>query len=130
MTKPTASNFLLVGKDIQNKAGRPIGPAGTEDCHFHEFLGAGPFTVANLWNMMVDRDGLPLEGEIKHLLWMLHFLKAYPKQAAVCLPVGSSTVAIDPKTFRKHMWPFIRAIAELKTDVVSTKYPVCYDIFV
>ena len=54
MTKPTARDFLLVGKDIQNKVGRPIGSAETEDCHFREFLGAGPFTVANLWNMMVD----------------------------------------------------------------------------
>ena len=79
---------------------------------------------------MVDCDGLPLEGEINHLLWTLHFLKAYPKQAAVCLTVGGSTGAIDPKTFRKHMWPFIRAIPDLKTNVVSKKYPVCYDIFV
>ena len=130
VSKPTARDFLLVGKDIQNKAGRPIGSLGTEDRHFREFFGAGPFTVTNLWIMMVDCDGLPLEGEIKHLLWTLHFLKAYPKQAAVCLTVGGSTGAIDPKTFRKHMWPFIRAVAELKTNVVSKKYPVCYDIFV
>jgi hypothetical protein len=28
MTKPTARDFLVVGKDIQNKAGRPIGSTG------------------------------------------------------------------------------------------------------
>ena len=104
MTKPTAINFLLVGKDPKQ--------AGTEDHHFHEFFGAGPFTVTNLWNMMVDRNGLPLEGEIKHLLWSLHFLKAYPKHAAVCLTAGGSTGAIDLEIFPKHMWPFIRAIAD------------------
>ena len=130
MTKPTARDFLLVGKDIQSKAGRPIDSLGTENCHFREFFGAGPFTVTNLWIMMVDRDSLPLEGEIKHLLWTLHFLKAYPKQAAVCLTVGGSTGAIDPKTFWKHMWPFIHVIAELETNVVSKKFPVCYDVLV
>ena len=130
MTKPTARNFLFVGKYIQNKAGRPIGSAGTEDRHFREFFGAGPFTVTNLWNMMVDRDSLPLEGEIKHHLWTLHFLKAYLKQAAVCSTVGGSTGAINPKPFRKHMWPFICAVADLETNVVSKKYPVCCDIFV
>ncbi len=128
MTKPTARDFLLVQKDIQNKMGRPIGYLGKEDRHFRDFFGAGPFTVTNLWNMMVDCDGL--EGEIKHLLWTLHFLKAYPKQAAVCSTVGGSTGVIDPKTFWKHMCSFICAVAELKTNVVSKKYPVCYDIFV
>ena len=109
MTKPTARDFLLVGKDIQNKAGRPIGSLGTEDRHFREFFGAGPFTVTNLWIMMVDRDGLPLEGEIKHLLWTLYFLKAYPKQAAVCLTVGGQLVRSTPK---------------------HSGNSVCYDIFV
>ena len=109
MTNPTARDFLLVGKDIENKAGRPIGSAGTEDCHFREFFGAGPFTVANLWNMMVDRNSLPLEGEIKHLLWRLHFLKAYPKQVDVCSTVGGQLVRSTPK---------------------HSGNPVCYDIFV
>ena len=34
MSEPTVGDFLLGGKDIQNKAGRPIGAAGTEDRHF------------------------------------------------------------------------------------------------
>ena len=36
---PTAQEFLLVGKNIQNKVGRPIGSIGTEDPHFREFWG-------------------------------------------------------------------------------------------
>jgi hypothetical protein len=59
-----------------------------------------PSVVSKLWIMMADQDVLPPEGEIKHLLWTLHFLKAYP-QSAVCSTVGGSTGAIDPKTFRK-----------------------------
>ena len=49
----------------------------------------------------------------------LHFLKAYPRQATVCSTVGGSTGAIDPKTLRKYMWPFIRAIADLEPALVS-----------
>jgi hypothetical protein len=119
MSEPTVGDFLLGGKDIQNKAGRPIGSAGTEDRHFREFFGAGPFVVAKLWILMANHDIIPPEGKIKHLLWTLHFLKAYPRQATVCSTVGGSTGAIDPKTLRKYMWPFIRAIADLEPALVS-----------
>jgi len=46
MSTLVARDFILVGKDIQNKAGRPIGSVGTEDRNFREFLGAGPFVAA------------------------------------------------------------------------------------
>ena len=68
---------------------------------------------------MAQKDFIPPKGETRHLLWTLHFLKAYPKQAAVCSTVGGSAGAIDPKTLRKYMWPFIRAVADLEPDVVS-----------
>jgi hypothetical protein len=48
MTDPMARDFLLVGKDIQNKAGQPIGSAGTEEHHFCEFLGTDLFVVVKL----------------------------------------------------------------------------------
>ena len=116
-----ARDFLLGGKDIQNKAGRAIGSTGTEECHFREFFGTGASVISKLWIMMVDHAVIPPEGEIKHLLWTLHFLKAYPRQSAVCSTVGGSTGAIDPKTFRKLMWPFILSVANLETAVVSLK---------
>ena len=128
MTDPTATDFLLAGKDIQNKAGRPIGSAGTEDRHFREFFGAGPFVVSQLWNLLARHDLIPPEGELWHLLWTLHFLKAYPKQATVCSTVGGSAGAIDPKTLRKYMWPLIRAVADLEPDVVS-KYDFVLVVF-
>ncbi len=129
MTEPTARDFLLGGKDIQNKAGRAIGEAGTEERHFREFFGTGPSVVSKLWIMMTDHAVIPPEGEIKHLLWTCHFLKAYPRQSAVCSTVGGSTGAIDPNTFLKFMWPFIPSIANLETAVVSLQYSVFYDIF-
>jgi hypothetical protein len=82
------------------------------------FFGTGPFVVAKLWIFMAEHDVIPPEGEIKHLLWTLHFLKAYPRQAAVCSMVGGSTGGINLKTLRKYMWPFIRAVADLEPAVV------------
>jgi hypothetical protein len=119
MTKPTARDFLLGGKDIQNKAGRAIGSAGTEERHFREYFGMGLSVISKLWIMMADHTVIPPEGEIKHLFWTLYFLKAYPWQSAVCSMVGGSTGAIDPKTFWKYMWPFIHSIADLGTVVTS-----------
>jgi hypothetical protein len=118
MTNPTAADFFLAGKDIQNKADRPIGSAGTEDRHFREFFGKGLFVVSQLWNLLAHNDFIPPEGDMKHLLWTLHFLKAYPKQAAICLTVGGSAGAIDPKMLQKYMWPFIRAVADFEPAVV------------
>jgi hypothetical protein len=129
MTKAMARDFLQGGKDIQNKAERAIGSAGTEEHHFCEFFGTGSSVVSKLWIMMADHNVLPPEGEIKHLLWTLYFLKAYPRQSAVCSTVGGSTGAIDPNTFWKYMWPFICYMSDLETAVVSLKSSVFYDIF-
>jgi hypothetical protein len=118
MSEPMARDFLLEGKDIQNKAGQPIGSAGTEDRHFREFFGTSPFVVAKLWILMAEHNVIPPEGEIKHLLQTLHFSKAYPRQAAVCSMVGGSTSAIDPQTLQKYTWPFICAMADLEPAVV------------
>ena len=126
MANPTAVDFLLKGKDIQNKAGRPIRSAGTEERHFREFFGTGPFVVSQLWNLLAQNDFIPPGGELRHLLWTLHFLKAYPKQAAVCSTVGGSAGAIDPKTLRKYMWPFIRAVTDLEPAVVRKNDSVLY----
>jgi hypothetical protein len=46
MTKPMDRDFLLGGKNIQHKAGRAIGEAGTEERHFREFFGTGPSVVS------------------------------------------------------------------------------------
>jgi hypothetical protein len=99
---------------------------GTEDRHFREFFGTGPFVVSQLWNLLAHNNLIPPEGEMKHLLWMLHFLKAYLKQAAVCSTVGGSAGAIGPKTLQKYMWPFIRAVANFEPAVVRNNDSVSY----
>ena len=46
-------------------------------------------------------------------------MKVYPKQGVVCSIAGGSSGSVDPNTFRKYMWPFIHAIADLESVVVS-----------
>jgi len=54
-----------------------------------------------VWDMLVESHLLPKKSNPKHLLWMLYFLKVYPREAPGCSAVGGSKGAVDPKTMRK-----------------------------
>ena len=58
-------------------------------------------------------------GHPEHLLWALYFMNVYPKQGPGCSVIGMSASAVDPKTHRKWVWPFINTIANLVDIVVS-----------
>ncbi len=58
-------------------------------------------------------------GRPEHLLWMLFFMKVYPKQGPGRSVISASASAVDPKTHRKWVWAFIEAIAKLVDLVVS-----------
>ena len=118
-SEPTPEDFILWGKEIQNKSGRSIGSDAMEDRAFCEFFGMTATVVSKIWGMLSQRGTVPIEGTAKHLLWSLYFMRAYPKQSVTCAVVGGSAGAIDPKTLRKFIWPFIEAIAELTSEVVS-----------
>jgi hypothetical protein len=111
--------FVLAGKDIQRKSPR-IGAVATEDRAFREFFGTTSVIASTLWRLLAANDKIPAKSGIKHLLWMLHFLHAYPKQGATCSMVGGgSERAVDPKTLRKYIWPLIYAVSDMEPDVVS-----------
>ena len=118
-TEPTPEAFILWGKEIQNKRGRSIGSDAMEDRAFHEFFGTTATVVSKIWGNLSQQGRVPIEGMAKLPLWSLYFLRAYPKQGATCAVVGGSAGAFDPKTLQKFIWPFIEAIAELTSDVVS-----------
>jgi hypothetical protein len=61
----------------------------------------------------------PHERQIHHLLWALFFMKCYPTEELACITAGGPRRAVDQKTLRKHIWPFIIAIADLESHVVS-----------
>ena len=106
-------------RDIQNRMSRAVGTTDREARHFREFFGTPVDAVEIVWDLLVRESLLPEKGCPKHLLWALHFMKAYPKQGPACATVGASAGAVDAKTFRKWVWAFIRAIAELEEVVVS-----------
>jgi hypothetical protein len=78
--------------------------------------------VEIVWELIVQ-DKLRLRGgHPEHLLWALYFMKVYPKQGPGCSVVGASAGAVDPKTHRKWVWAYVKAIAELVDVVVSLLY--------
>ena len=93
-----------------------------EDKAFCEFFGTTATVVSKIWGKLSQQGTVPIEGTAKHLLWSLYFMRAYPKQSVTCAVVGGLVGAIDPKTLQKIIWPFIEAIAELTSDVVSLLY--------
>ena len=120
-TEPLPEDFILTGKNIQNKSGRSGAPL-TEVRAFREFFGTTAVVVAKLWSLLLQRDMIPEQGRTNHLMWALFFMRAYPKEGVTCATVGGSGGAIDPKTLRKYIWPFIHAIAELEPVVVSFSF--------
>jgi len=100
--------FHCAARDIMNRASRKVGSA------------ARPFAIVRMmWDMLVEGGLLPEKGKPKHLLWMLYFLKCYPKESPGCAAVGGSRGAIDPKTMRKWVWLFLEQINDLADEVVS-----------
>jgi hypothetical protein len=110
--------FVLAGKDIQRKP-LTIGALSTEDRAFRNFFDTTAIVASTLWRLLYANDKIPAESGIKHLLWVLYFLRAYLKQGHTCSMVGGSVGAVDPKTLRKYIWPLIYAISDLEPDVVS-----------
>ncbi len=113
---------------IHNRVSRAVGTTDMETRLFREFFGTSVDAVTIVWDLLARDSLLPEKGRPKHLLWALHFMKAYPKQGPGCSVVGASAGAVDPKTFRKWVWALIRAIADLEEAVVSNFiYSHCED---
>ena len=86
-----------------------------EDRAFHEIFG----TTALLCGRSGESCPSRVWSRLKEWQNTFYFMRAYPKQSITCAVVGGLAGAIDPKTLRKFIWPFIEAIAELTSDVVS-----------
>ena len=59
---------------------------------------------------------------ILYILLVLHFMKAYPKQDTGSTATGGSSKAIDVKSQRQCVWPFVYCIALLDQYVVRDNY--------
>ena len=75
---------------------------------FVSSFGLNPHVVAMIWNRLDDKDLLPKDMMVKHLLWALLFLKTYQ-------PTGDSAprCGADEKTYRKWVWIALDALGEM-----------------
>jgi hypothetical protein len=115
-------NFADIARNIQKRASCCIGSELKEALLFHEFFGTSVRVIEILWELVVWDKLRPKEGRQEHLLWVLYFMKVYPKQGPGCLVNGASAGAVNPKTHRKWVWAYIEAIVELVDVVVSLLY--------
>jgi hypothetical protein len=99
-TEPLPEDFILNGKDIQNKSSRSIGLSLTEEQAFRKFVGTTAVVVAKLWSFLLQRDMIPEEGTANHIMWAHFFMSLYPKEGVTCSMVGGLGGAIDPKTLQ------------------------------
>ena len=82
-TEPQPNDFLMLERELQNKRGPP-GSWASAERDFREFFGTGCVVVAIQWRMLGEHDLIPEGGKIVHLLWTLHFVRAYPKTGHAC----------------------------------------------
>ena len=84
---------------------------------FRARFGVDPKSVLVLWNILnsqrnINMDLMPLN--LEYLFWALDFLKNYSNES-----VQADKFGVDPKTYRKWFWMYVKAIARLAPIVVS-----------
>jgi hypothetical protein len=62
-TDPQPNDFLMLGRELQNKRGPP-GSWASAERDFREFFGAGCVVVAILWRMLGEHDLIPEGGKL------------------------------------------------------------------
>jgi hypothetical protein len=116
----TIDEFYMMAKDVQRRSGQKINAADTEDRRFRDFFGVGVHMGIIIWTLLYENDLLPEAAIVPHLLWTMYFLTCYPKQEEGCAAAADANKgAIDPKTWRKYIWPMIYALSDLESVVVS-----------
>jgi hypothetical protein len=113
------TNFTVIARNIQNQVSCCVGWELKEARLFREFFGTSVRVAEILWELVVCDKLRPRGGRPEHLLWALYFMKVYPKQGLSCLVVGMSAGTVNPKTHRKWVWVYVKAITKLVYVVVS-----------
>ncbi len=73
-------DFADIARDIQNRASCRVRSESTKAWLFRKFFGMSVRVVEILWELVVCDKLQPGGGHPEHLLWMLFFMKVYPKQ--------------------------------------------------
>ena len=116
----TVEDFYRLGKEVQNRSGQKLCANVTEDRRFREYFGTSVHTAIVAWNLLNEHDKLEEGSDVSHMLWAMYFLKCYPLTQEACAAAGAADAgAVDPKTWKKHLWPMIYSLADLEAEVVS-----------
>ena len=102
---------LVAKETLQWNERRKWNSRGKE--RFRACFGASSSIVAALWNK-ISKQQIQCGGELKHLLWVLVFLKVYSTVEIHCSIVGWPS----DKSFSKWLWYFVEKIAALKDEVI------------
>ena len=63
------------------------------------------------------------------MLWTMYFLKCYPFTQEACAAAGAAEAGVvDPKTWKKYLWPMIYSSADLKAEVMSNLFVLLHCI--
>jgi hypothetical protein len=97
--------------------------AVVEEQNFRQWFECSISVALTVWSLLVKTWNLPCNGELFHLLWTLHFMKAYPKENALPLACGA-----DNKTVLEWVFCFAEAIANLEPHIVGPHF-CCDSLF-
>jgi hypothetical protein len=123
----TVEDFYRLGKEVQNRSGQKLCVDATEERRFREFFGTSVPTAINAWNLLNEHNKLDEGSEVSHMLWSMYFMKCYPRTQEACAAAGQAdSGAVDPKTWKKYIWPMIYALADLEAEVVSLFLFICF----
>jgi len=107
----TGAEFLYLGNELIRRT--PTTPY-IENRRWRSYFGASANTVADVWNALDSTNRLPDNASLDHMLWTFMFLKVYETET-----IMAGIIACDEKTYRKWVWAFAEAIADLLNDLVS-----------
>ena len=93
-----------------------------EDMRFREFFGCSAVVAISVRRRLSHTSQIPFGGKSKPLLWALLFMKVHPKEGIMCKLIDIK----DRKAFRGRVKAFIKAIADLESDVVSYSFNFCF----
>ena len=114
------NRLMRVAMDIWERDPSIVRSKMIEDRRFREFFGCSAVVVLSVWRILQLSLQTPYDGKPNHFLWVLFFMKVYPKEGVMCTIIKVK----DPKTFRGRVKYFISAIADLESDVVSNLFPL------
>lgn len=115
------NDFDLLAADIAGMPRSSTALVSTRNKYMIEFFGVPPIVMAKAWELIVENNEALRQGaKKKHLLWALHYLKAYPSNKVMCktMKLRDDKNIPDRKTLSKWVGYFIEEVCELEHIVI------------